>query len=182
MPINYKIVQVLALASLIFSAISFSTISPVQHAASASPSQPDVAPVTDYFGRFQLDPRPCERSGTRVVCDILVTNLTAKTLDQWFRASSGHPSTIAGDVEGNQYVAKSVRIGEAESTWFVASYLVPCIPVKVSFVFDIPQSVNQLAILNIAHRDGTVALCNISIGSSSPAAITDSVCKACQQI
>jgi hypothetical protein len=173
MSIISKFAQVVALSSFVFGSFASSAISapaPQNAGRQMLQGQTLIAQVIDKNGEFSVDSRGCQRRGTNVTCDVIVTNLKENNLNITFYADDyGRSNTYAVDSNGNQYMAKLVRISKSESRNYVGNTYIPNIPVKVNFVFELPEQVNQLAAFSILYNyNSTITLRNVPIVSSKP--------------
>jgi len=115
----------------------------------------------------------CKRFGKNVVCDVLATNL--KKENRWFYVSwSTSTRGRVIDSSGNEYIAKQTQIGQSiskDGRELVAN-LIEGIPTKISYTFEIPQEVTNLAAVEVNYSNpltniiGRVALRDITISAS----------------
>lgn len=120
--------------------------------------------------RFQ----DCKRGGKTITCNILVTNLykdtqTVLVFSNW---NTGYNSRIV-DVSGNEYIAKLVKVGQKEAKQEMDIQFIKGVPTKISFSFEIPPEVTNLAAIEIQYRTnisglqyGKTNFRDITIGAS----------------
>lgn len=120
---------------------------------------------TDNF-KFQL--QSCKRIRTKVVCSMLITNLTNSVRDIYLYMYSDDRAT---DSSGNIYNFTRLQIGNRNrtSSGSLNTQLSPELPIKANFYLEIPEDIKKLAGLEFSYSSGgkkTLALRNISIVSN----------------
>ncbi len=98
--------------------------------------------------RFQ----DCKRGGKTITCNILVTNLYKDTQTVHFFSDWANYNSRIVDVSGNQYIAKLVKIGQKEEKREMDIQFIKDVPTKISFSFEIPPEVTNLAAIEIQYR------------------------------
>lgn len=137
-------------------------------AALAIPVTPDItqkssdklliAQSIDEKYNLKFESRGCRRiNNKKVSCDVLVTNIGNTPADLLFVVpnSTTGKYTNAIDSSGTVYVASVVQMGtyvtDDKYKDSVRNNFSSGIPTKVTFSFDIPEPVNELAALDVAY-------------------------------
>jgi hypothetical protein len=113
--------------------------------------------AVDEDSNLKFEPRGCRRTkATQVICDVLITNLGNTRQGMKFGVYGN--ATNAIDSSGTVYGAKRVQSGESFADingsngtvcgCFSIS-IAAGIPTKVTFTFEIPQEVTELAALDV---------------------------------
>ncbi|HAZ45202.1 MAG TPA: hypothetical protein DCZ55_12230 [Cyanobacteria bacterium UBA11371] len=124
-----------------------------QAVAERSPREIILAQSLDQEANLKFESRGCRRTKpTKVTCDVLLTNISDKRQDFGFGTRSDL-ITNSVDSSGTVYPAQTVQSGAgiAEGSGKFDISLSPGIPTKVTFIFEIPQEVTELAALDIAY-------------------------------
>ena len=110
-----------------------------------------TAEIEGYKGAVQS----CNRSGKFVTCDVLITSTKKDnevTLYAWPRLGGLTPSRII-DLDGNEYVASSIKSGTKENDRYINVDLIQGVPDKVIVTFaKVPLEVNKLAVMELNGR------------------------------
>jgi hypothetical protein len=116
--------------------------------SSASEESNSKKTVEENDLKFQL--QGCLRKNQRVSCNFLITN--TDNVNRWFRLNWMNSSRVI-DTNGNDYKVKLVTIGsEKPSRTFSRTTLVPGVPMKASFILELPPQVNDFAVLEIEYQ------------------------------
>lgn len=177
-----NIVQVLALSTVMFGAgATVATVAlsylPMVNASSTSiaqgikQSKQELDEENNIKYRFQ----DCKRTGKTVVCSVLATNLKTENQKIFYQGGGGAASRVI-DVNGNQYAGRQVVDGKPQDAGWVTTSLIYNVPTKISFSYEIPREVTQLAALELSYRypydapstskPNTIQLRNLNIGAS----------------
>lgn len=104
---------------------------------------------------FKFELQGCQRSGSRVRCNFLITNLADVDRVMQLSAFYGKESSSRIiDVSGNEYWATVSQLGQAQQANGnpVKVKLIRGIPMKGSLFFEgVPQQVNKLAVIETAY-------------------------------
>lgn len=133
--------------------VSAKAASVPQVVAQKPPVEIVLAQSVDEETNLKFESRGCRRTKpTQVTCDILMTNIGDKRQD-FGLGTRGDIITNSVDSSGTVYAAKIVQSGAgiAEGSGKFDISLAPGIPTKVTFIFEIPQEVTELAALDIAY-------------------------------
>lgn len=157
-----EFVQGIAVSSLIVGTVTATIASASQLAARTSPvtlaqnsqQQQSTAKQTVENDDFRFELQGCQRSGAKVKCNFLITNLADVDRQLWFTAnySSSHFSRMI-DLSGNEYKATLSQLGQGEGSGsYVEVKLIRGIPMKGILSFEnIPQQASKLAVLEVAY-------------------------------
>ena len=178
-----NLVKVLALSTVMFGAgATVATIAlsylPTVNASSTKVAQglkQSKPEEVDEDNNLKFRLQDCKRGGKYVVCNVLATNLKNENQKIWILWSS----LVRGraiDTNGNEYIAKQTQIGpsiakDGESSPLAAN-LIGGIPTKLSYSFEIPREVTNLAAVEVNYQIvgasiyGKVAIRDVNIGSS----------------
>lgn len=117
----------------------------------------------------------CKRTGKTVVCNVLATNLKTENQKLFYQGGGGAASRVI-DVDGNQYAGRQVVDGKPQEAGWVTTSLIYNVPTKITFSYEIPREVTQLAALELSYRypydapstskPNTIQLRNLNIGTS----------------
>lgn len=148
-----KFALVTALSSLIFGTVAATAIASVSSPdattsaatlAQTSQQEKPAEQVVESDGfKFQL--QRCQRASKKVTCFLLTTNLANK--DRNLRLYSR--DTRSFDFSGNEYVGQIVQVGKGKGQNYAQTSFIQGVPVKASVTFELPQSVTQLAVVEI---------------------------------
>lgn len=127
----------------------------------------------DEENNLKFRVQDCKRVGKNVVCDVLATNLKKENQQLWISWSTLTRGRVI-DSSGNQYIAKQTQIGQSISKdgEALAANLIGGIPTKISYTFEIPREVTNLAAVEVNYKisgtsiDSKVAIRDVSISSS----------------
>ena len=112
--------------------------------------------VRDEDNDFQFESRGCYRTKPiEVACDVLMTNTGNTRQTVRFRNQGfGVPTTDAIDSSGTVYGTTLIRQGTDVATpnTYVEPNLAPGIPIKITFIFEIPREVTQLSALDLSYE------------------------------
>lgn len=114
--------------------------------------------AVDEDSNFKLESRGCRRTKpTQVTCDVLITNLSTTRQPLRFSVFNKDviPITNAIDSSGTVYTAQIIqsgadRSGGPNNTDYFNINLASGIPTKVTFTFEIPREITELAALDVA--------------------------------
>lgn len=131
------------------------------------------AEEVDEENNLKFRVQDCKRVGKNVVCDVLATNLKKENQQLWISWSTSTRGRVI-DSSGNQYIAKQTQIGQSISKdgEALAANLIGGIPTKISYSFEIPREVTNLAAVEVNYSNpltninGKVALRDITISAS----------------
>ena len=107
--------------------------------------------VTSQVEGFKAVAQNCNRDGESVTCNVLITSTKKDSEVKIFgRQPWGNgPYSRIIDLDGNEYMARSVRFGVREDRYLEVS-LIQGIPEKVILNFvEVPLTVNKLAVLEL---------------------------------
>jgi hypothetical protein len=118
--------------------------------------------AVDEEVNLKFESRGCRKTKTtQVTCDVLVTNLATQRQGIRFSVSnSAIPNTNAIDSSGTVYPVQRTESGASFSDLVVSDgsacgcftvNLASGIPTKVTFIFEVPQDVTELAALDIGY-------------------------------
>ncbi|MEM6398793.1 MAG: hypothetical protein AAF757_00975 [Cyanobacteria bacterium P01_D01_bin.116] len=164
MSLTQKIGQVIALSTLIFGSFiptAFSATTPQKNAQESKP-QTLLAQSTVRKGNFKFQTKNCKRSNGKVICGLIVTNISKENR----RLAIYINRTNAIDLYGNPYKVKKISIGEESGKYDIYRVMLPGIPIKINHYFAIPQNVSKLAGIQYRTRNGIILLRNVPIGNS----------------
>jgi hypothetical protein len=120
-------------------AVKDSTPAEQINTGSAAKSMALPAPQKIYAGSYLLEVQYCNRTGTRVICHLLVTN----TGDDGVFHLHGHGGQIPSrmfDTDGGEYIATSVRLGTNVYTGWAGNILINGVPMSATLTFEkVPQ-------------------------------------------
>lgn len=134
-----------------------STPSPTLINIPAKPAnQAKLVQVDDQAG-LKSELQECKRVNSKtVICDVLNTNQKGENQLVSFHGVYKYSGLIgtnstAIDISGSVHYAKLVKIGDVENTLNVEIPLIPGVPTKVSFTFEVPLEVTKLAAVEISY-------------------------------
>jgi hypothetical protein len=119
--------------------------------------------VVDEDVNLKFEAQSCQKTGTtEVTCDVLITNLDAQSRQEIKLSVNADsvPNTDAIDSSGTVYPAQRAESGSGFSDveepngsvcGCFAVNLASDIPTKITFVFEIPQEVTELAALDVGY-------------------------------
>jgi hypothetical protein len=112
-----------------------------------------IAQSVDEDTNLKFESRGCYRTkSTKVICDVLVTNLGNTRPKILFGATDTYkPLTNAIDSSGTVYATNEVIAGGSSTKYKVDLEFAPGIPTKVSFIFEIPPQVTELTALDVGY-------------------------------
>lgn len=180
-----NLVKTVALFTVVFGAgVMSATVAlsylPMVNASSTSIAQglKQSKEEVDEENNLKFRVQDCKRVGKNVICDVLATNLKKENQKLWISWSTLTRGRVI-DTNGNQYIAKQTQIGQSISKDGepLAANLIEGIPTKISYTFEIPQGVNNLAVVEVNYSipaanasansiDGKVAIRDVNIGVS----------------
>ena len=161
MSLTQKIGQVLTLSTLIFGSFiptAFSASVP-QENVQKTKSETLLAQSTVRKGNFKFKIQNCRRSSKKVICGVLVTNISDRNRIIYFYRTG----TIAIDYSGNAYEGRLPVITKYRDT--LRFEMTPGIPTKVNYHFTIPQGVNRLAGIEVSGSMRKIGFRNVPIGN-----------------
>jgi hypothetical protein len=145
-----KLIGVGLLSSFILGSIT--NISSVS-AQSTSQQSSQTKQVDDPRYKLKFEYRGCQRSNTRVACDVVVTNFSDINRQVSFGASFPDYRTHLIDSSGNLYTSSSIQTNSYQRGQDKALIdLAPGIPTKLTFNFKIPTQITELAAINLGYR------------------------------
>ena len=131
----------------------------------------------EYGFKFRL--QDCNRSGKTVTCNVLATNLKNENQKiMFYNQSTSQGSSVRGrviDSSGNEYIVKQTQIGSTIVTSYpdtLTADLIAGIATKLSYSFEIPPQVTNLAVLEVNYsypflnKQSRVQIRDITIGGS----------------
>jgi hypothetical protein len=157
-----RLAQAIAVSSLIIVTMAATVASASQPAAQTSPvtlaqssrQGQSTANPTIENDDFRFELQGCQRSGTKVKCNLLITNLADVDRTLWFTAdySGSHFSRMI-DFSGNEYKATLSQLGQGQGSGSYGEVkLIQGMPMKGILSFEgVPQQVSKLAVLEVAH-------------------------------
>jgi hypothetical protein len=176
-----NLVKVLALSTVMFGAgATVATVAlsylPMVNASSISIAQglkQSKAEEVDEENNLKFRVQDCKRVGKNIICNVLATNLKKENQELWISWSTSTRGRVI-DSSGNEYIAKQTQIGQSISKdgESLGANLIGGIPTKISYTFDIPREVTNLAAVEVNYRisgttiNGKVAIRDVSIGAS----------------
>jgi hypothetical protein len=132
----------------------------------------------DEENNLKFRVQDCKRVGKNVVCDVLATNLKKENQKLYISWSTSTRGRVI-DSSGNQYIAKQTQIGQSISKdgEALAANLIGGIPTKISYTFEIPREVTNLAVVEVNYNipaasawensiNGKIAIRDVSIGGT----------------
>ncbi|MEO1763896.1 MAG: hypothetical protein AAFR83_18465 [Cyanobacteria bacterium J06629_18] len=156
-----KIGQVIALSTLIFGSFiptAFSATAP-QEKVQETKSETLLAQSTVRKGNFKFQIQNCRRSNEKVICGVLVTNISDRNRIIYFYRTG----TNAIDYSGNAYEGKLPVIAKYSDV--LRFEMTPGIPTKVNYHFTIPQGINRLAGIEVSGSMRKIGFRNVPIGN-----------------
>ncbi|AFZ23740.1 hypothetical protein Cylst_1456 [Cylindrospermum stagnale PCC 7417] len=120
-----------------------------------------IAQSIDEEYNLKFESRGCRRiNNKKVSCDVLITNIGNTPAVLSFEASNTTtqgPFTNAIDSSGTVYAATVIQMGtyitNGDYVRNIKHDFSSGIPTKITFSFDIPEPVNELAALDLGYRD-----------------------------
>ncbi len=116
-----------------------------------------IAQVVDEEHNLKFESRGCQRiNNKKVTCNVLVTNIGNTRANLLFTVPNDTtaPFTNAIDSSGTVYVATIVQMGSYVAdnrNSRISNDFAPGIPTKVTFSFEIPEPVNELAAIDVGY-------------------------------
>lgn len=148
-------------------------LNPAKSTSIQSVSRPVITkpkPRVEYqLYTFELN--DCQLFGTRITCDLLVTNNDQdRKLDIRGSYYSGDKTRLI-DQRGNEYGVSKVQLGSYDRKEGASANLVTGVPFRLTLVFDdMPQDMTTISLLDISveEPDGSVQFRNIPLTISTP--------------
>jgi hypothetical protein len=117
-----------------------------------------IAQSVDEQHNLKFESRGCRRiNNKKVTCDVLVTNIGNTRADLLFVVpnSTTAPFTNSIDSSGTVYAATVIQMGtyvaDGKQNLKIRNDFGIGIPTKVTFSFEIPESVNELAAIDVGY-------------------------------
>jgi hypothetical protein len=167
-----KLIGVSILSSFVFGNIAYISLVSAQ----STPGKSSQSRQVDRRYNLNFDYRGCQRSGTRVSCDVVVTNFSDINRQVSFGASFADYRTNVVDPDGNLYTASSIQTNSYQQGKDKARVdLAPGVPTKLTFNFKIPTATTELTAIDLGYRHttqidtlGRITIANIgSIGTAT---------------
>jgi hypothetical protein len=98
---------------------------------------------------FLFDLQGCGRKGETIECVFLITSPEKDNKLYLYSNSYSNRSGIT-DIRGNEYIAKGVELGNLQSIDSVNLDLLQNIPIRARLIFEAPEEVNKIAMIEIA--------------------------------
>lgn len=116
-----------------------------------------IAQSIDEANNIKFESPGCRRTQPKeVICDVLITNMSKERKAIGFRISNSYPEVRSNAIDSSGTVYASL-IAQSGGNTDAPGYggfqisLIPDLPTKVTFTFEIPPEVSEIAALDVGY-------------------------------